>query len=304
MSEIKLFSLKDNTASEIQSHTILLEKSLQIIIEKNLDTILGVQFLQSEYSTGKIHGGRIDTLGIDENGSPVIIEYKRAINENVINQGLYYLDWLLDHRGEFKLLVMEVLGKEKAEEIDWNGPRLICVAADYTKYDEHAVKQINRNIDLVRYRKFGSDLLALELVHRTSATDNGILPGEGTARITRKGTDKTVQQSLAEMDPDMRDIYEQLRSYLLALGDDIQEKETKLYLAYRKIKNFTCIQIQKKSLILYLKLNPDTVASEEGFSRDVRSIGHWATGDLELTIRNDLDLKRALPLVQRSYDEG
>lgn len=304
MSEIKLFSLKDNTASEIQSHTILLEKSLQIIIENNLDKILGVQFLQSEYSTGKTHGGRIDTLGIDENGSPVIIEYKRAINENVINQGLYYLDWLLDHRGEFKLLVMEILGKEKAEEIDWSGPRLICVAADYTKYDEHAVKQINRNIDLVRYRKFGEDLLALELVHRTSATENGIIPGEGPARITRKGTDKTLQQSLTEMDPEIRDIYEQLRSYLLALGDDIQEKETKLYLAYRKIKNFTCIQIQKKSLILYLKLNPDTVTLEEGFSRDVRSIGHWATGDLELTIRSDMDLKRALPLVQQSYDEG
>ena len=304
MSEIKLFSLKDNTASEIQSHTILLEKSLQIIIEKNLDTILGVQFLQSEYSTGKTHAGRIDTLGIDENGSPVIIEYKRAINENVINQGLYYLDWLLDHRGEFTLLVMEVAGKEKAEEIEWNGPRLICIAADYTKYDEHAVKQINRNIDLVRYRKFGSDLLALELVHRTSATDNGNISGERSARLTKKSVEKTLQQSLSEMDTDIQDIYEQLRSYLLALGDDVQEKETKLYLAYRKIKNFTCIQFQKKSLILYLKLNPDSVPLEEGFSRDVRFIGHWATGDLEITIRNSNDLNRALPLVQRSYDEG
>ena len=66
--------------------------------------------LASEYSTGPKHGGRIDTLGIDENGNPVIIEYKRATNENVINQGLFYLDWLLDHRAEFKLLVMERLG--------------------------------------------------------------------------------------------------------------------------------------------------------------------------------------------------
>jgi hypothetical protein len=34
----------------------------------------------------------------DENGSPVIFEYKRSVNENVINQGLFYLNWLLDHR--------------------------------------------------------------------------------------------------------------------------------------------------------------------------------------------------------------
>jgi RecB family endonuclease NucS len=48
-------------------------------------------------STGKTHRGRIDSLGLDENGCPVIIESKRKLNENVINQGLFYLDWLLDH---------------------------------------------------------------------------------------------------------------------------------------------------------------------------------------------------------------
>jgi RecB family endonuclease NucS len=84
-------------------------------MESNLDALLGVRFLASEYRTGKTHGGRIDTLGIDENGSPVIIEYKRAMNENVINQGLYYLDWLLGHRGEFELIVLKTLGKESAD---------------------------------------------------------------------------------------------------------------------------------------------------------------------------------------------
>jgi hypothetical protein len=63
-----------------------------------MDTLFGVQFLASEYSTGKVHSGRIDSLVLDENGSPVIFEYKRSTNENVINQGLFYLDWLLDHR--------------------------------------------------------------------------------------------------------------------------------------------------------------------------------------------------------------
>jgi hypothetical protein len=49
--------------------------------------LLGVRFLASEFVTS--NGGRIDTLGLDENGCPVVIlEYKRASNENVINQGL------------------------------------------------------------------------------------------------------------------------------------------------------------------------------------------------------------------------
>lgn len=61
-------------------------------MERHLETFLGVRFLATEYETGKTHRGRIDTLGIDENNSPVIIEYKRSSNENVINQGLFYLD--------------------------------------------------------------------------------------------------------------------------------------------------------------------------------------------------------------------
>ena len=81
-----------------------------MLIERNMEALFGVRFVASEHSTGKKHGGRIDSLGLDENGSPVIFEYKRSVNENVINQGLFYLDWLLDHRAEFELLVMKNLG--------------------------------------------------------------------------------------------------------------------------------------------------------------------------------------------------
>lgn len=86
MSDIKLFRLADGRVEEIEGHSVSVEKSLQTLIEKHLDAFLGVRFLASEYSTGKTHAGRIDTLGIDENGCPVIIEYKRTLNENVINQ--------------------------------------------------------------------------------------------------------------------------------------------------------------------------------------------------------------------------
>jgi len=110
MSDLKLFRTAKTSVTEVQSKSIELERSLQSVIESNLETMLGVRFLGSEYATGKTHGGRIDTLGIDENSCPVIIEYKRALNENVINQGLFYLDWLLDHKAEIKLLVLDKHG--------------------------------------------------------------------------------------------------------------------------------------------------------------------------------------------------
>jgi hypothetical protein len=111
MSDIKLFRYTENGAIELSGKAALIEKQLQILIEAQMGTFLGIRFLATEYSTGKTHKGRIDSLGLDENGCPVIIEYKRHSNENVINQGLFYLDWLLDHKAEFSWLVMEKLGK-------------------------------------------------------------------------------------------------------------------------------------------------------------------------------------------------
>src|SRR5680860_876053 len=150
MSDIKLFHLTDDITTELSGKSAQLEKHLQNHIEANMDSLIGVRFLASEYGTGKTHKGRIDSLGLDENGCPVIVEYKRHSNENVINQGLFYLDWLLDHQAEFKWLVMEKIGKAEAENIEWSGTRLICIASDFNKYDEHAVQQINRNIELLR----------------------------------------------------------------------------------------------------------------------------------------------------------
>src|SRR5271163_2929094 len=127
MSDLKLFRTTGGNATAIPGKSIELEKSLQTLIEKNLNEILGIRFLCTEYLTGKTHSGRVDTLGIDENSCPVIIEYKRALNENVINQGLFYLDWLMDHQGEFELLVVKKLGVEAATSIDWKSPRLLCI---------------------------------------------------------------------------------------------------------------------------------------------------------------------------------
>ena len=303
MSDLKLFQTQANAMCELESSSAPLEKALQTQFETNLDTLLGVRFLASEYAT--THGGRMDTLGIDENGYPVIIEYKRDRSENVINQGLFYLDWLMDHRGDFEILVRDRYGKQAAEAIEWSAPRLICIAADFTKYDEHAVKQMGRNIELVRYRKFGDDLLLLELltaVSATSSTSTAIAAGNGS----KPRKDKTVSEYMQDMGPELAELFADAETYLLGRGDDVTKKATQFYLAYRRIKNFACVEVRPtlKQLKIFLKLDPDTVDLEEGFTRDVRKIGHFGTGDLELTIGSHSDLERAKPLILRSYEDS
>lgn len=306
MSDIKLFRTSNGNVSEIEGHSVALEKSLQTLIEKHLDTFLGVRFLASEFSTGKKHAGRIDTLGLDENGRPVIIEYKRATNENVINQGLFYLDWLMDHKADFRWMVLEKFGKEAADSIEWTSPRLLCIAGDFTKYDEYAVQQINRNIELLRYRRFGEELLILELVNAVmaSAGDDGQQATAPKSTSPTKSSYKTATELLAAADQQLRDRYEALKAYLIALGDDVQFTTLKLYFAFKRIKNFACVEVHPhaKTILIFVKVDPDSVQLEEGFTRDVRKIGHFGTGDLEITLRNDADLERAKLLLLKSYE--
>ena len=299
MSDIKLFKIGTTGVSQLDGHSVQLEKSLQVLMEKNLEALLGVTFLASEHSTGKTHGGRIDTLGIDENGCPVIIEYKRSTNENVINQGLYYLDWLLDHKAEFELLVLKKLGQKKSDAIDWSGSRVLCIAGNFTKYDSHAVSQINRNIELIRYIKFGEELLMLELINRVSSVSSESIPSAASS-----SKQKTVSEYLAQADEELTNRYVALQEFLVNLGDDVQEKTLKCYIAFCRIKNFACVEIRiaAKEILVYVKVNPDEVELDDGFTRDVREIGHFGTGDLEIKIKNMADFERAKPLLEKSYE--
>jgi predicted transport protein len=303
MSDIKLFKIDGDRVAEIPGRAVAVEKSLQKLIERHLETILSVRFLASEYSTGKAHGGRIDTLGIDENDCPVLIEYKRALNENVINQGLFYLDWLLDHKADFKLLVQQRLGKDAAEVIEWSSPRLICIAGDFTKYDEHAVQQIDKSIELLRYRKYGDGLLLLELVNAV-AGESVEIAVEGESKST--GKYKGFEECLAQCSDDLRDRFENLKAFALALGDDVQMKQLKYYVAFRRLRNFASVEVHHQSgqVLMYLKVEPSTIKLEPDFTRDVTKIGHYGTGNLEVRIRSDADLEKAKPLISRSYEES
>lgn len=311
MSDIKLFRVAAGApVSELATQSPQVEKSLQNLFEKNLEALLGVRFLATEYSTGPVHGGRIDTLGIDEDGSPVIIEYKRSTNENVINQGLFYLDWLMDHKKDFLWLVMDVLGKDAADKVEWSAPRLICIAGDFTRYDGHAVKQINRSIELLRYRRFADDLLLLELIHtprmptKSTSVDVSVPATAGAPPGKDPYLSQRIDYRLANASSEMRDVWDATSSFLSGLGDDVQVKELKFYVAFKRIKNFVCLEIypQAKTVAAYVKIDPDTVALEEGFTRDVRKIGHFGTGDLEVTLRTLDDVAKAQPLFQRAYD--
>ena len=304
MSEIKLYRV-DQSVNELVSSTALLERDLQTLIEKNMECFFGVRFLHSEFV---IRGGRMDSIGIDENNCPVIFEYKRSRNENVINQGLFYLDWLLDHKADFKLLVMEKLGPETASNIDWSAPSVICVAHEFTKYDLHAVNRMNVNIKLVKYRRYQDDLVLFEHLNTPSVVSVSTTESKSniasSSEMENKPVYRTHTETIEVANKEIQEVYLELCNFIESLDDEISKNQLKYYLAYKKVRNFVCIEGQIKAIKLYLKLNPNDVELVPGFIRDVTNIGHFGSGDVEVTIKTVTDFEKIKDLIERAYNEA
>lgn len=283
---------------KIQEKTDILEKDVQTIIEKDMETYLGVRFLVTEYRTGKKHGGIIDSLGIDENNVPVIIEYKRNIDSGAAIQGLFYLSWLMDHKSEFKLAVQEKLGKDVSENIDWSEPRVICIANDFKKYVIGAIGYMGPNIELMQYRLFNNGMLIIEDVY-TRNTNN---TGTSKSDILYSST---TDERLKRCNDTIREVYGDLKQFLVNLDTTVKVKETKNYTAFRTGRNFAVVKIFSKdgNIRIGANINPDMITLEDGFTEDARDI-HGNDGPLHITIRTPADLEKAKPILVRSFDNS
>lgn len=292
VSKLRLFHTAHGGVIELAPRLAAAEADVQCLVEANMEALLGVRFLASEYSTGPLHGGRIDSLGIDENGAPVVVEYKRGTDTGVINQGLFYLSWLMDHRGEFEHLVRSRLGATAATQVLWSRPRLICVAGDFTRYDVHAVREHRRSIDLVRYRFFGRDLIGLEVLATAKRRTAHNMRDQRT-RATRAVCGR--REGIAELAAAADEV-------LLGLGDGITKVQRKKYCAYQRLRNFATIcPPQRTKILVYLSLDPAEVDLVPDFTRNVKGLGHHGTGDLEVRLRTERDLERAQDLFRASY---
>jgi predicted transport protein len=293
---LKLFHTTKGGVTGVAPRLAEVEAELQGLIEADMETMLGVRFLASEYVIDCVDGGRIDSLGLDENGAPVVVEFKRGTDAGVINQGLYYMSWLMAHKDVFRNLVRDRLGVSAASQVLWSAPRLICVAGDFTRYDVHAVREHRRSIDLVRYRFFGKDLVGLETV----ASVTGRTPAAKRVRRRAAGLAPVRGQSGA-----LAELAEAVDEVLLGLGDGVSRVQRKQYRAYQRLRNFACVcPPQKTKLLVYLRADPRDADLVPGFTRDVTGLGHHGTGDLEVQLRSEPDVERAVDLFRASYAAG
>ena len=305
-----LFRISAGQANPVAQSDFKTEKVLQTLVEENLGQIFNCRFVATEFSTGAIHAGRIDTLALSEEDNPVIIEYKKVVSSELVNQSLFYLAWLADHKGDFEIAAQKAL-KGKAK-VDWSAIRVICIAPSYKKYDLHAVQVMGRSIELWTYRLFENETFYLEQVHQGSdgevssggVVKNPVMVAAGKkAAITKKTSTWTTEAHIAGKSNVIQELFHAVQDYMLSLDSAIEEAPKKLYVAYRTTQNIVCVEVQKKRVLLFVKLDPKKSPGPKGISRDVTDIGHFGTGDLEISLKDAADLEQAKPFLKLAYEK-
>lgn len=273
------------------------EKELQSLIESNLIEVFGCRFVATEFSTGNVHSGRIDTLALSEDGNPVIIEYKKVEDSKLINQALFYLDWIKDHKGDFELEVQKSLGKVS---VNWEYIRVICLAPSYDRYSLHAVRHMGVGLELWQYRKYENGVLEMQEVFRSS----GQPKSSNSNKISKQyssvaATSTSFEDHVLKAKPSVQPLIRRISELICSLNPSIAEVPLKLYVAYKLAKNIASLKVHKEEALLFLPLKYES--SMPTIARDVSKLGHWGTGDLEVRIRSEEDLSLATPLIRASY---
>lgn len=306
-----LFTVSKTNLQQVAQSKFVSEKILQQLVEKNLDTVFKCRLVATEFSTGAQHAGRIDTLALSEDDNPVIIEYKVVESSDLVNQSLFYLSWIQDHRGDFEIAAQKALGPKV--QVDWSDVRVICIAPNYRKYDLHAVRMMGANIELWTYRLFANDVLYLEEVFQKSETGVGAVSVSGKnpvmvaagkkAAAARATGSYTFEQHLDGKPESMRELAVAVNDFITGLDPSIEVSPKKFYVAYKTSQNIVCMEVKQQRVLLYLKLDPKLAKGPRGISRDVTEVGHYGTGDLEVSVKGQADFEAAKDFIQQAYEQ-
>lgn len=300
---MKLLRLNGNNLEPVQEKAFKLEKEIQTLVESNLESVFDLQLIKSEFIIG---GLRIDTLGYDKQAkSFVVIEYKRAQNLSVIDQGMSYLSLILNNRAE---VVLEYDQRRKTslrkDDFDWSQTRIIFVSNSFTTYQVEALNFKDLPIELWVLKRHGDSLVTLDRVNPTGSTVSLKMLGKkggAIAKTLKEVKTYSEEDHLLHANPATASLYARFKELVLAISPDIIIKPTKVYIGFRARSNVTDVVVMNKAFKVFLNLKKGDLKDPKKLTRDISKIGHWGNGDYELMLKTEDDLEYVISLVRQSY---
>lgn len=299
---MNIYNNKSGNFSAIKEKPFKLEKEIQKIFEDNLEEILDLELVQSEFT---IQNKRIDTLAYDkQNKAFIIIEYKRDKNSSVVDQGFTYLNLMLENKATFILAYNETLNKTlHSSTIDWSQTRVIFVSTNFTENQKQATNFKDLGIELYEIKRFEGDIIVINPYKKTnSATSIKSITekNETLKNIAKEIKVYTEDDHTGNKSDEIIELYETFKNAILNLSDDIEIQPKLDYIAFKKNSNIADICIQKKGLKIWINLKKGQLEDPKNIMRDVSEMGHWGNGDYEIVVTDTENIEYIMSLVKQA----
>lgn len=296
------FRIQGNKLDRVREIQFI-EKDLQTTVESNLEALFGLQFVATELVVGSL---RLDTLAFDSQAkSFVIIEYKKDRNLSVIDQGYAYLSTLLNNKAEFVLEFNEhSKGGLKRDDVDWTQTKVVFISPEFTKYQRQAIAFKDLPIELWEVKKFDNSTITFnQLVSPEMAESIATVSGKSelVKRVSREVKVYVEEDHLHEMPESIKELYQELKERVLALGVGIRAHPVKFYIGFVANTDFTDFVLLKSKIVVSLNMKVGTVDDPKGIAKDVSKKGHWTNGDYVIDVVKGDDLDYVMTLVRQSY---
>ena len=285
-----LYANNNGVLIEVAEKPFKLERDIQTLFEKNLNEVMSLTLVRSEFS---IKNRRIDTLAFDEaTNAFIIIEYKRDKNISVIDQGFTYLGLMLENKADFIVEYNEQLKSNlKRDDVDWSQTRVVFVSPSFTDFQIEATNFKDIAIELWEVKQYENGTVAIHELKKSKSAES-IKP----LAQQNKEFKQVVEQIQVYTE---EKLYEKFKAAILNMGDDLEVKPLKYYIAFKRHRNLVDIEIQKKSLKIFLNAKWGTLDDSKGIAKDVSSIGHSGNGDYQIQVDSDADLEYIMSLVKQ-----
>ena len=282
-----------------------LEKDLQVFIENHIPDILGeeYEFVCTEFTVGDF---RIDSLAFNkETKSFIIIEDKKVENKSLVDQGLTYLKLLRDRKADFILKYNEVKGTNyNINDIDISQSKVVFFSPYYNKYQIYSSDYQNIPFELYKVTRYEDDIVDIEKIEKTSKErmDNSIFSELLTTKDNKEEIKVyTEEDHLSYANDNIRELYENLKSRILELGDiDIDVK--KVYIAFKGRRNIVDIEFYKNKLTISINVKKGFLYDPLNITIDISDIGHCGNGDYRVNLYKIEEIDNLIPLIKQSLE--
>ncbi|MBV7533782.1 DUF5655 domain-containing protein [Chitinophaga sp. sic0106] len=298
-----LYSKQGNLLQIIKEHPFRLEKEIQVLFEDNLASIMGLQLVKSECT---IRNKRIDTLAFDpDTNAFVIIEYKRDKSHSVVDQGVSYLNLMLEYKADFIIEYNENLKRSlKRDDVEWSQTRVLFVSTSFTDNQKQATNFKDLAIELWEIKRYENGAVIIDSIKKSAAAPSIrqiATQSEILQQVTKEIKVYTEEDHTSNKSDEVKELYEAFKHAILNLSDNIELVPKKTYIAFKIKSNIVDIELQANSLKLWINFRKGLLNDSLNIMRDVSTLkGHNGNGDYEITIRDTTHLEYIMSLIKQA----